>query len=92
MGVDRGWVNDRVRGRATITADEVPALAKAIGVPMTHLLEDEPSESRAIQAGVSFGEDFITLLNERARHLPAHEQRAVELAAGIVDTLLAQAG
>lgn len=90
LGEEVGWVNDRVRGKVQIKADELPGIAKVLGVSPCDFFED--SHPAIHQTGVTLGQAFKTSLGARFYRLPPHEQRVIELASDIVGTIIDQAG
>lgn len=42
-GQGKQWVHNRIKGRATITADDIPILARALDKPITAFFADVPA-------------------------------------------------
>lgn len=78
-------------GSLQIAADELPRFAEALGVSAWDFYEGAPVVHTTLP-GDDLAEEFKAFIGQKANRLPPHEQRAVYLAAGIVDTLLAHAG
>lgn len=91
LGETWQWVHYRLNGTTAIKADEIPRFAEALGIHPWEFFEGAPSV-RTTFPGDDLAEEFRAFIEKKVDRLPPHEQRAVYLAAGVVDTLLAQAG
>lgn len=60
--VDRSWVNKRLLGHVSIEADDLPRLARALGVRVAALLEDPPAPSQARDEDLSYADIFVRSL------------------------------
>lgn len=91
LHVTQGALSKLERGEAKIDADLLPVIGRVLGVSPAEFFLD-PTDDQSSDTGGYFGPAFLAGYEEVIRRLPLHEQRAVTLAADIVDTFLARAG
>lgn len=89
INVSHATVSKWETGNAPIDADLLPTLAEVLGVHPADFFEGGTLNH---MLGDDIAEEFRAFVGEKIDQLPPHEQRAVALAVGIANTLLARAG
>lgn len=78
LGEHPHWVRDRVTGRIQIKADELPRIAKALGVSPCAFFEEERSEPRAARPRPHILEAVEREMMRSLDELPEPERDFVE--------------